>query len=725
MAKNENYDDVKELFSGDISLPESLSKEKIVQKIKDSAVTPEKKKNVRVFPRVLAAAAAFAVVAVGAVEGYRMSLNTQRPVRYNPAVLQEEIRQETAPAQNAAPAQTAEKAYKELNVGTKKISLSKFKSEKDAENYRKNALAEFSKQRYDNILEYGVFETAKSAAAADMAAPTMAATGTNGNAETGKLELSEFGKTNVQVDGVDEADIVKTDGNFLYIISNNTLSIIDAGTMKLMSQTELKASGKKKSAYISDMYLSGNRLVVTGYETENNDDFSAKDSMYSYSCVHFLVSDSFSAVFDITERGSIKELRRVKQDGNIVASRMIGSYLYTVTSYSPDYKKDTAFYAKINDEKLTCDDIYIDKSKKNASTSTVISCYDTADENSKISKKSVIAEGNTVYCSSNTLYIACPNYSEKQTATEIHAFSLKSGEIAYKGSTSVPGTCSGQYMMDQSGKYFRIATTDYNYRTDHDVSSLYVIDENMKVIGKLENIAHDEQIKSVRFMGNTAYVVTFKNTDPLFAIDLSRPNKPEILGEVKLPGFSSYLHPLSENLLIGIGYDGDEENADFSKVKISLFDVSNKKKPKEITSHVMKNAECRVDSNDAKAFLMIDENTFGIPVAYYNGSNTKLVFKTFTVENNKFTEKNVYVHSSKEDYSNVFRGTFIGSFVYTISDTTVKQFDMKSEKELSSLTYYERKETPEVENNPDSDATVAAYTATTKAGTRTQTTLAS
>ena len=139
----------------------------------------------------------------------------------------------------------------------------------------------------------------------------------------------------------------------------------------------------------------------------------------------------------------------------------------------------------------------------------------------------------------------------------------------------------------------------------------------------------------------------------------------------------------------------------------------------------MKNAECRVDSNDAKAFLMIDENTFGIPVAYYNGSNTKLVFKTFTVENNKFTEKNVYVHSSKEDYSNVFRGTFIGSFVYTISDTTVKQFDMKSENELSSLTYYERKETPEVENNPDSDATVAAYTATTKAGTRTQTTRAS
>ena len=460
--------------------------------------------------------------------------------------------------------------------------------------------------------------------------------------------------------------------------------------MKLMSRTELAPSSKDCNAYMSDMFLNGNRLVVTGYETEKNS--SVQEYDYYFDCINpYRTLNSLSVVFDITERDNIKEIRRVTQDGDLEDSRMIGTYLYTVTRYSPDYKKETEFYPKINGKEVTCDDVYVDKSKTDCSVNTVVSCYDTADKDSEVKKVSVIADSNVVYCSNDTLYIAGSSYETNKRSTVIHAFSLRDGKVSYKGSGNVPGTCDGQYMMDQSGKYFRIATTDYNVKSDLDVSSLYVLDENLRVIGKLENIAHDEQIKSVRFMGDTAYVVTFKNTDPLFAVDLSKPNAPKILGEVKLPGFSRYLHPLSQNLLVGIGYDGDEESADFSKIKISLFDVSNKKNPKELTSHIIKNAYCNVDSSDAKAFVTLDENTFGIPVIYEDISDDyyylKPAFKTFTVKDGKFVEKNVYVHSSKEDDCNLFRGTFIGKYVYTISEDTVKQFDMESEKELASLVY--------------------------------------
>lgn len=684
MNKKENFDDMKALFSEDINLPESLSKENIVQKIKDSSLTPQKKGSKKIFPKIVAAAAAFAVVAVGALAAYELT-SGNRAVNYAPAEALSKTVAETA-ADNTV-TEEALKTYRELDVGTKKAEMSKFKSEKDLENYCKNAVAAYRKAYPESVDTVFYVKTASTADAATEAAAADYAY--EDNASGASVASFDFGKTNAQVDGVDEADIVKTDGNFLYIISNNSLSVVDAGTMKLMSQTELKPSSKDRCAYMSDMFLNGNRLVVTGYETEKDSLAPAYD--YYVDCIYRTQAlNSFSVVFDITERDNIKEIRRVTQDGELEASRMIGTYLYTVTRYSPDCKKESEFYPKVNGEAVTCDEVYVDKNRTDCFVNTVISCYNTADNESEVRKVSAIAESRTVYCSGDTLYVAGDSYTEDGCSTVIHAFSLAGNSISYKGSASVPGTCDGQYMMDQSGEFFRIATTDYSIKTDCDISSLYVLDGSLRVIGKLENIANDEQIKSVRFMGDTAYVVTFKNTDPLFAVDLSEPSEPKILGKVKLPGFSRYLHPLSDKLLVGIGYDGDEENADFSKIKISLFDVSDKKNPKELTSHIIKNAYCNVDSSDAKAFVLIDENTFGIPVVYESTGEEyyqRLVFKTFTVKDGKFTEKNAYVHGVSADGSSLFRGTFIGKYVYTISENTVRQFDMQSEKELASLAY--------------------------------------
>lgn len=682
--KNENYDDMKKLFGEEIELPESLSKENIVKKIKENGVK-QKKKKVKVFPHFVAAAAAFAVVAVGAFAVYDRSFGSNRPVSLKPAQEVEEVKQETAQQEQE---NTQKTTYAAIDVGTKKVALSKFGSQKDLNNYFSNIAAK-EKNRISFFVKSAASKSDDKAYEniAD-AAPTEFAADTNKSAaSTNSKNDGAFGKTNTQVSGVDEADIIKNDGNYLYIVSGEKLSIVDAKTMKLTSQTEFKGSGGKYKIHISEIYVNGDRLVATGYE------YKEGDGGYYYGikgCFGYNVTNSISLIYDISDRNAVLETRRVRQDGDILSTRMIGTYLYTATSYSPDLSenKKAEYTPSVNGKNLTSDDVFVQSKEKENANYIVLSGYDTANKESEVSKVSVLANGYIIYCSKDTFYVAEDSYDEKddRSTTTVHAFSLSDGAVAYKNSGTVPGSLDDQYMMDQSGDYFRIATNDYNYRTDFDTSSLYVLDKDMNVIGKLEDIAKDEQIKSVRFMGNTAYVVTFRNTDPLFAIDLSKPNEPKILGSVKLPGFSEYLHPISENLLVGIGYSGDEENADFNKVKISLFDVSDKKNPKEIDSHIIKNASCDVNYSP-KSFLTIDENTFGIPVYYYGAKYGKLIFKTFTVKDGKFSEKSNYIHSGKSNGSEFFRGTFIGNVVYTIDETTVKQFNMNTEEELAALDY--------------------------------------
>lgn len=698
--KNDSYNDIKELFEKDIELPESLSKENIVKKIKASGVSPKKKK-AKIFPRFVAAAAVFAVAATGAFAVYERSFGSNRPVSLKPAQEVEETKQETAPENQET---TQATTYAAIDVGTKKTTLSKFNSQKDLNNYFSNMAAKEREVAFDDFIgNIKTFNNAKSAERTDGTPAQFAAD----QSSITEQNNGSFGKTNTQVSGVDEADIIKNDGNFLYIVNREKLSVVDAKTMKLVSQTEFKNSSEKYKIHISEIYVNGDRLVATGYEYDESENSEV------YSCINGCffqnIKNSIAIVYDISDRNAVLEVRRVAQDGEILSTRMIDSYLYTATSYSPDLSKSKKekYTPAVNGTNLTSDDIYVQSRDSENTTYIVLSGFDTADKNSAVGKISVLANGCEVYCSSDTFYVAsdCYDVKNNRDTTTVHAFSLKNGAVAYKNSGTVPGSLDDRYMMDQSGDYFRIATNDYDYKTDLDVSSLYVLDKEMNVIGKLEDIAKDEQIKSVRFMGNTAYVVTFKNTDPLFAIDLSKPNKPKILGSVKLPGFSEYLHPISEKLLVGIGYDGDEENADFSKVKISLFDVSDKTNPKEIDSHVIKNASCNVNDSP-KSFLTIDENTFGIPVYYYTEKSGKLIFKTFTVKNGKFSEKSNYIHSGNSEGSHFFRGTFIGDYIYTIDETTVKQFNINSEEELAALDYM-----PETENE---EATVL-YNETTLA----------
>lgn len=199
--------------------------------------------------------------------------------------------------------------------------------------------------------------------------------------------------------------------------------------------------------------------------------------------------------------------------------------------------------------------------------------------------------------------------------TVIHKIAVNKGDLEYQTHGEVPGYALNQFSMDEQAGYFRIATTKNRtwseYIEDEEekesYSNLYVLDKDMKIVGSVERLALGERIYSVRFMQDRAYLVTFKQTDPLFVIDLKNPVNPRVLGELKIPGFSNYLHPYDNDYLIGIGKDTKETEWGGVRtlgLKLSLFDVSDVSDPKEVDTYVMGDAGSdSIALNDHKAFF--------------------------------------------------------------------------------------------------------------------------
>ena len=385
--------------------------------------------------------------------------------------------------------------------------------------------------------------------------------------------------------------------------------------------------------------------------------------------------------------------------------------LYTVTQYSvPLDDKDAVeknFVPAVDGKKLTSGDVLIRDKDAGDSVYLVLTAFDTAKKDSAVNKVSVLGFSSDLYCTADTLYLMSTdwrwtdNSTDGRCKTNLYAFSLNGTEIALRATGAVPGEVNDDYAIDRYGGYLRIATTDYDYNHDADVSALYVLSDKLEIVGQLEDFAPDEQVQSTRFLGNLAYVVTFRNTDPLFAIDLADPAKPTILGAVKLPGFSSYLHPLDDHTLLGVGYSGDDRSANLDTVKLSLFDISDPTHPQETDSRVIKQAGTDVHY-ESKAFVFDSgSGAFYLPVTYNlfekngNYAGTRYMLKRYAAADGKFTEEQAYVHGAESDYyvySSLFRGTFIGDRVYTVSDTTVKEFDLSGGNVTRTVQYAEREQ---------------------------------
>ena len=691
MKKDPSFETYKAMLETEPTpLPENLGEDAVVQMLEEAKPQQDKKK-IKLLPRVVAVAAA-AAVAVTCVQ----LIPWQKKVHTTPA----------------EPAMTETVDTTPANL-SKDAPLSQFKSDADLNAYFKNIAA---RNKTDDRID-GMFGALRKKSADGVAAESVAdsAAVTNGAltayaTEEDFFAAGNYGKTNTRSADVDEGDIIKNDGRYFYTASGGKFSIIDAQTMQCVFQGEPKPEQDDQFYSFTSLYVQGDRLIVGGtlYTGSTPTDdvyfgaYVARDSIRPY-YYGYLDSCAVTLVYDIADRSKPALLRAAVQDGSVNTSRLVGDILYTVTTHSvyPDADGKNEIVPKVNEEKISCKDIYVSDPKGDCTSYIVLTALDTAHPERDVKTVSMLGYSDVIYCTTDTLYVLRGSYEwsgkTETCGTEIYAFALGNGKPALKASGTVPGFVENHYAVDQYKGFLRLTSTNYDYASDEDVSALYVLNGKLETVGKLVNFARDEQVKSTRFLGDLAYVVTFRNTDPLFAIDLSDPKNPTILGAVKLPGFSEYLHPLSDSLLLGVGYNGDDQSANFSTVKLSLFDISDPTAPKEVDTHIVKDASTDVNF-DPKAFVFDSERgVFGLPMSYSiidsdgNWRGTRNVYKTFAVENGKFTDKKAYLPDSSVSYyrDTFFRGTYIGDKVYTLTSFAVQEFDMDSAEKLRTLIYDE------------------------------------
>lgn len=541
--------------------------------------------------------------------------------------------------------------------------------------------------------------------------------------ESNEREL-DYSKTNTQVEGVDEADIVKTDGNYIYYVTSNKIVIVNAqnsNDLKIVS--EIKYEGKE-DFYPSELYVNNNKLIVIGEENSNSyNKLIEIDSAYSvYNKAH-----TIAKVYNIENKDNPELDREVKLEGSYLSSRMIGDNLYFIANkdiYSylfkdkeiselneEEFKPKYIDTATSNEEKnIAYHDIYYFPESEDTSYLNIAGFN--INNNEEANVQTYLGAGEDIYASEDSLYITRVKYEYKDSKlygyynnhdvnTYIYKFKLENSKLTYAEAGSVPGAILNQFSMDEKDGYFRIATTDSkNWNSETDTNNLYVLDEKLKTVGKIEGLAKGEKIYSVRFIGNRAYMVTFVETDPLFVIDLSEPTNPTVLGELKIPGYSKYLHPYDETHIIGFGENtktNEHGGIVTDGMKMALFDVSNPVKPKELYSiNIGDKGTYSEILNNHKALLFSKEkNIIAFPISISEEAGKykdKLKFQgaiIYELDLEKgFTEKGKIAHMKIEDgyrdydyEKEVQRIIYIKDSLYTLSEGLIKSTNMSTMQE--------------------------------------------
>ena len=451
-------------------------------------------------------------------------------------------------------------------------------------------------------------------------------------AATLKAESSmerEHSTTNVQVEGIDEADIVKNDGEYIYLISRDTVFVLQAyppEDMRILSRIPFDGE-----AVPSEMFIRGDRLVVIGSSyVDSYKDHRESSDYYSSQFV-------FIKIYDISDRSDPKLVKTVEYEGTYNTSRMIDDNIYVIITSYPHYIimedeiiqpddiiplcRSFAGGEEPGDLEPVCDWSEVEcLDPEYCSSFLSILSMSVEDGSESYEKKVIAGNANAVYASYENIYVtAAPFYaymdelsSSESEHTTVYKFRLVGTSVMFMASADVPGTVLNQFSMDESKGYFRIATTigHVSRMGSGSTNNVYILDAALNITGRLEGLAEGETIYSARFVGDRAYLVTFKKVDPFFVLDLSNPSHPEVLGALKIPGYSDYLHPYDENHIIGVGkntVEADPAEGDFAwyqGIKIALFDVTNVSDPKEM--YKIEIGDRGTDSyalRDHKAFL--------------------------------------------------------------------------------------------------------------------------
>jgi inhibitor of cysteine peptidase len=518
---------------------------------------------------------------------------------------------------------------------------------------------------------------------------------------------SSYSTTNVQVYGVDEADTVKTDGELIFIVSGNSVMIVSAhpeDSMEAIAVIEpsdvLGFEQSEVRLSVSGIYLWEDKLVVVAdvYEYEEVFDLWAYllPTTRSVNCQRAIVS-----VFDLADPSEPLLESSTGVSGSHLATRMIDGIVYMVAQWGIFNVDRNVFIPKVwsqdSREDIRAEQIYYDGETQCSDAFVNLMAVDISDGKHK-EMSVVTGYASTVYMSLNALYLSYQKWvgdltqvddslapeDESTTRTTIHKVEVNGLRMRAVASGEVKGWLLDQFSMDEKDGMLRVATTTSWSSRENNV---YILGADMSTIGSLEGLAPTERIYASRFLGDTLYLVTFRQVDPLFVIDLSVSSKPVVLGELKIPGFSSYLHPVSEGFVLGVGsQDGC--------VKLSLFDVSSPANPTEADNYVLDSHSWTPVTSDHKALLydpvrgllVMPITTYDYTVSYTSQS-AAWAFNVSAEGGISLWGK--IVHEDADYYSHVERSLYIDDTLYTVSGTTIVASSLVDLSEMGALTFYE------------------------------------
>ncbi len=666
------------------------------------------------------------------------------------------------------------------SVTNDNLAMKKFASEEELTDYIKSA----QPSGFGSYYRGGVAMMA-AAESADSSAGKSAAPST------------DYSATNIQVAGVDEADIVKNDGKYIYIVKEDKVLIVDAypaENAKIISEIEMDMP-----SYLSEIFIDDDKLVLFGQEQINYYP-GPMPLVKTERPYYYRQPKSFIRVYDLSDIQAPKLVRNLSTEGSYYDSRMIDGYVYAIFTqpvyYYPDYPGPIpvpVIYEDGVEKKLAATEIYHPIIPGYNNQYTNIIAFSVSNKNEQPSMESFLLDyADTLFVSEKNIYLATPKridwrfhqlrifeeavipslpadiqseitavknsdkkdyqkyqdiseiiggymndigYNERQDLekkradkteelqrqfylesqkTIIHKIAVSRKNIDYKAQGEILGHLLNQFSMDEYKGNLRAATTVEPYyewrlgqeRQDVTKNNVYVLNDGMDVVGKLEDLAPGERIYSARFIEDRLYLVTFKKIDPLFVIDLGNPAAPKILGKLKIPGYSDYLHPYDSNTIIGIGKEAVEaKQGDFALyqgIKLALFDVSDVANPKELAKYNIGDRGTDSEAlHEHKAFLFSKEkNLLVLPItlAEINRDKPQEVEELAQWAYGEYTFQGAYVfgltkengfklkgrisHIDEEEYlkagsypyfSNpVRRSLYIDNYLYTISDGFVK-----------------------------------------------------
>jgi uncharacterized secreted protein with C-terminal beta-propeller domain len=547
-----------------------------------------------------------------------------------------------------------------------------------------------------------------------------------------------YSETNVQVEGIDEADIVKTDGSHIYALYEDELVIFEAAgartqeiarvqlVERFSDDTSLAPSASSSTGetaeiypstpsvggYVSvrEMYLSGSVLAAL----IDYDRYLASGPVYETQLV----------LYDVSDPAAPALLTSFAQSGDYTTSRLYDGMLYLVSSYyvpSAMAEGDPGSFVPLLGEGdardcIAVEDIRIMPDVQQPSY-TVVASYDLA-QAARIDQKTVLGGSDTSYMSHNNLYLGSSVYTSEvkepyqdsvytveehieRYSTQLIRVGISAGTLDVAAQCVVNGGLLSQFSLDEYEGNLRLVVTvdDNSYRILRDEShnvetyqpgevvstnALYVLNPSMEVIGSIEGLAEEERIYSARFTGPVGYMVTYRQVDPLFALDLSDPTNPRITSELKIPGFSTYLHPFGEGRLLGFGYDAT--GAIRNGMKLSMFDTSDAFDVTERFTHSVGIYDSEALSDHKAVLVDAARNIIGFPV-YGDYDWTVLYFVYGYDDAEGFTLRGELTLGSGSygSYGQGTRGLFIGEHLYVFSSYSLDVFDLTTLEGVKSL----------------------------------------